>query len=137
MASVNLTSTREQRYFCPDDTAATFICTTAGTDLVWMVDDTMLSYNAIARVGAIRSNQDSSITSAFISIRNSAGDGYAYRRSVLTIAAQPGATTRLRIRCHNGSEVEVMEEYFLPSTPGLFLFLSFPYGFITCVSFVL
>jgi len=121
VASVNLTSTKELPYLCPNDTAATFICTTAGRDLVWMVDDdTMLSYNAIATVGAIRSDQNYPfITTAFISIWNRIGEGgYAYRRSVMTIAEQPQGTNPLRIRCHNGSDVEVVEKNFLPRVPG-------------------
>ena len=116
--SVNLTSSLKQSYLCPTDQQVTFTCTTAGTDLVWMVNQMMLSYNSIASVGALRSNHDSTITSAFISIWGSSDHGVAYRRAVLTVIAQPGTIDPVTVTCHNGSTNESEQINFLPDTKG-------------------
>ena len=83
-----------------------------------MVNQMMLSYNSIASVGALRSNHDSTITSAFISIWGSSDHGFAYRRAVLTVVAQPGTIDPVTVACHNGSTSESEQINFLPDTKG-------------------
>ena len=83
-----------------------------------MVNQMMMSYNSIATVGALRSNYDSSITSAFISIWGSSDNGFAYRRAVLTVIAQPGTIDPVTVACHNGSSSESEQINFIPDSKG-------------------
>ena len=70
----------------------------------------MMSYNANARVGAIRSNAQSDQTSILMRVESRGdGSGVASRMSVLTISELPSARAPLTVACHNGS-TEVGEE---------------------------
>ena len=108
--TVMLGSTLKQGAFCPGERAATITCTAVGTDLVWLVDGRMMSYNANAQVGAIRSNAQSDQTAILMRVESRGdGSGVASRMSVLTISELPSARAPLTVRCHNGS-TEVSEE---------------------------
>ena len=64
----------------------------------------MMSYNANARVGAIRSNAQSDQTAILMRVESKGdGSGVASRMSALTISELPSARAPLTVRCHNGS----------------------------------
>ena len=110
MSPVTLGSTLKQGALCAGEGMATFTCTAVGTDLVWLVDWRMMSYNANARVGAIRSNAQSDQISILVRVESRGDDSaVASRMSVLTISELPSARAPLTVRCHNGS-TEVGEE---------------------------
>ena len=82
-----------------------------GTDLTWLVDGRMMSYNVNTRVGAIRSNVQSDQTAILMRVESRGdGSGVASRMSVLTISALPSARASLTVACHNGS-TDVIEEF--------------------------
>ena len=105
-----LGSTLKQGALCPGEGTATITCTAVGTDLIWLVDERMMSYNANARVGAIRSNAQSDQTAILMRVESRGdGSGVASRVSVLTISELPSARAPLTVACHNSS-TEVGEE---------------------------
>ncbi len=113
-----LASTLKQSSLCPDEESATFTCTASGTELVWIVGGTTLSFNLNANVGTSRTYSERAITAILVHIDNAEFNGYAVRLSVLTVNAQPQATEMLSVRCHNGSNYSAKEIQYLPTTAG-------------------
>ena len=108
---VTLRSTLKQGALCHGETTASFTCTAVGTDIMWLVGGRMMSYNANARVGAMRSNAQSDQTAILMRVDNlDINTGVATRVSVLTITESPSAREPLTVVCHNGS-VEFAEEF--------------------------
>ena len=79
----------------------------------------MMSYNANARVGTLRSSQESDITATLLR-KNivQRENGYGQRLSVLTVNIRPSATEDLVVRCHNGSADHARNLTYLPRVPG-------------------
>lgn len=111
--SVILTSSLKQTTLCPGDSAATFTCIANGTDLTWIVGGSILSYNANADVGALRTF--SGVTAILLQIEELQSNGYGRRLSVLTIKAQPQASDALVVQCHNGTASAAKNSTFVPS----------------------
>lgn len=116
--AVTVGSTLKQGSLCPGEDTATFTCSAVGTDLIWTVDGRMMSYNANAQVGAIRSNAQSDQTAILIRVESLAGR-VANRMSVLTITALPSATGPITVRCHNGSTTFALELRFWRRVAGI------------------
>lgn len=78
----------------------------------------MMSYNANARVGTLRSSQESDITATLLR-KNivQRENGYGQRLSVLTVNIRPSATEDLVVRCHNGSADHARNLTYLPRVP--------------------
>lgn len=101
--AVTLLSTLKQGSLCPGDGGVTLTCAATGTDLTWLVGGRMMSYNANARVGSIRSNAESDEIAILMRVDTIGGSGIAHRMSVLHVNARPHATEPLRVQCHNGT----------------------------------
>ena len=116
---VALSSSLKQSSLCPEEAFAVFTCIALGTDLTWLIGEIMMSYNANARVGTLRSSQESDITATLLRkaiIRRE--NGYGHRLSVLTVNIQPLATENLIVQCHNGSSNQARSLIYLPKIPG-------------------
>ena len=118
-AVVTLLSTLKQNSLCPGDGSATFTCTCTGRELVWIVNERLMSYNINARVGAVRSNAESDET-AILLRKESLGDSGEFNWvSVLTIREKPRITEPTTVQCHNGSARLLQSDTFWPAVAGL------------------
>ena len=115
---VVLDSTLEQGSLCPGEDIATFLCSAVGTDLTWTVNGNTLSYNANARIGALRSNAQGDEIAFLIRVDNRESNGRAMRVSVLTIMRQVSSTESVVVICHNGSSASGKEKVFLRKDAG-------------------
>ncbi len=114
-------STLKQSSLCPGDDYTTFTCTASGAELVWIVGGTTFSFNRNANVGASRMNLEQDVTTILLRRDDAEGNGYAVRLSVLTVNAQPQRTSRLSVKCHNGSAHLAKGMQFLPFTAGIII----------------
>ncbi len=113
-------STLKQSSLCPGEEFTTFSCTASGTDLVWIVGGSMLSFNRNANVGAFRIDPEGNIAAILMIIDSAEIDGHAVRFSVLRVSAQPQVTEMLSVKCHNGSSHLAEEIQYLPRPAGIY-----------------
>lgn len=115
--AVTLSSSLKQDSLCPGELYATFTCATIGTDLTWLVGQKLMSYNANARVGTLRSSSGTTATLQRKDILQEE-NGYGRRLSVLIVNIRSSANEDLIVKCHNGSLAFARSVSYLPKVAG-------------------